>query len=763
MGSGTCLIAREVNSSRHKGFSYLWLVIAIDYFLWKRSQIRDMLNTIEAFLQNIASSSVIPGCTTDWLIHTPTEIARVTRIPNKPEICLHNGLISRTFRLSPNGSTVDFENLMTGTSLIRGIKPEAKITLDGREYEVGGLHGQIEYGYLLPEWLDRMTTAATDYQLVSITSGPILARFPWKSKRYATNTVWPPKGCMLSFFYKKSQTPDSSLPDVEIGVHYALYDTIPCLEKWITIKNLDQKTIRLDRFTAEILAMVEAESVPQGDPAKGVAYPAIHMESDYIFAAMSPQTANVTTLWTKDPQYTSQVAYLSDALVQLESKPPIGPAIDLQPGEIFESYRTFELVFDSTDRQRRGLSLCRMYRTIAPWITENPIFMHCVSANPIYVKNAVDQCAELGFEMVILSFGCGIDMEWEEAEFYEEFKEVFDYAHTKGIEIGTYSLFSSRSIGSETDVVDPKSGDLNKHATFGKAPCLASAWGKEYIRKLKRFITETGADFIEHDGPYPGDLCASTKHNGHRDVNDSQWQQWILQRDFYRWCCANGIFINAPDWYFLNGSNKTGMGYKEVNWSLPRERQVILARQNIYDGTWEKAPSMGWMFTPLTVYHMVGDWKLSTLEPLDEHLMFYEAHLRQNFSAGVQSCYRGMKLYDTEKTKAVVKKWVDFYKSHRTILDSDIVHIRRPDGRHIDGIMHVNSSLKEKGLLVLFNPLGETVHEKMKISVYYTGLENSVLISKMDGKPMPLSINRDFSIDLDVDIPAYGMVWYILQ
>ena len=113
---------------------------------------------------------------------------------------------------------------------------------------------------------------------------------------------------------------------------------------------------------------------------------------------------------------------------------------------------------------------------------------------------------------------------------------------------------------------------------------------------------------------------------------------------------------------------------------------------------------MGWMFTPLSVYHMVGNWQHSTLEPLSEHLSFYDAHLRQNFSSGVQSCYRGMKLYDCNETKAVVKQWVDFCKTHRVILDSDIIHIRRPDGRHIDGILHVNSQLPEKGLAVFYNP-----------------------------------------------------------
>jgi hypothetical protein len=30
------------------------------------------------------------------------------------------------------------------------------------------------------------------------------------------------------------------------------------------------------------------------------------------------------------------------------------------------------------------------------------------------------------------------------------------------------------------------------------------------------------------------------------------------------------------------------MGYRETNWSLPRAQQHIHARQNLYDGTWDK-------------------------------------------------------------------------------------------------------------------------------------------------------------------------------
>lgn len=127
---------------------------------------------------------------------------------------------------------------------------------------------------------------------------------------------------------------------------------------------------------------------------------------------------------------------------------------------------------------------------------------------------------------------------------------------------------------------------------------------------------------FENDGSYSGDPCASTSHSGHKGYLDSQWKQWKKINRFYRWCRAKGVYLNVPDWYFLSGSNKTPMGYVETNWSLPRAYQEIIERQNIYDGTWQKTPSMGFMFVPLTQYH--GGGEAATIEPLNEHLDHYE-------------------------------------------------------------------------------------------------------------------------------------------
>ena len=218
-----------------------------------------------------------------------------------------------------------------------------------------------------------------------------------------------------------------------------------------------------------------------------------------------------------------------------------------------------------------------------------------------------------------------------------------------------------------------------------------------------------------------------------------------------------------PDHYFLAGSSKTGMGYRESNWSLPREQQVIHTRQNIYDGTWEKTPAMGWMFVPLTEYQ--GGAAAATIEPLAEHLDHYQRMLDNNLAFGVQACYRGPRLYDTEATKQMVAGRVAWFKAHRDILESDLIHGRRADAQEPDWMLHVNPRLKEKGLLVVFNPLHEPVTRTLRVNLYYTGLRNKARIGEHGKGRVPASvpIDRAGFIELPVSIPAEGMNWYVIQ
>jgi len=439
----------------------------------------------------------------------------------------------------------------------------------------------------------------------------------------------------------------------------------------------------------------------------------------------------------------------------LECRPPLGPDQLIAPGGSFKSFRAFELVLDSTDRERRTLALRRMYRTVAPWVTENPVLMHVRSARPDAVKLAIDQCAEVGFELVILTFGSGFNFESRDPNYQTAIKELADYGRSKGVALGGYSLLASRGAATGAD------NTQGVPARFGVMPCLGAAWGSNYLAQLKEFMAFAGLGVLEHDGSYPGDQCASTNHPFHRGLDDSQWVQWKAITDLYQWCCANGIYLNIPDWYFLNGGTKTGMGYREVNWSLPRAYQEIIERQNIFDGTWEKTPSMGWMFVPLTEYQ--GGGAAATIEPLKDHLPHYEQRLANLFGAGVMACYRGPRLFDTDETKAVVKRWVDFYKQHRAILNSDLIHLRRADGRDLDYILHVNPAGKEKGLLMVYNPLDREVRKPLTIPLYYTGLKDKTAVRERDGSPQSFTLNRDYSIELPVTVPAHGVTWFVFE
>lgn len=684
---------------------------------------------------------------TDWLIDGSSYKAGVYRTGHADEIALDNGLVRRTFRLSPTGATVGYKDLVNGESILRAVEPEAVLKINGKTVEVGGLTGQPDHAYLAPEWIDAMKPGGS-MKLTGVDVGPITQRMAWKQVRHhAPGAVWPPHGIELRMDYAGEN-------GLGVEVHYALYDGVPLISKWMTVHNGSTKPITLDRFTLERLAVVESESmdgVPLTQPT------ALHVEAGYAFDSMTWRASRWSVHWNPDPHYGTQVNYSRQTPCLLEVSPDIGPAQVIEPGKGFESFRAYELVQDSNDRERRGLAQRRMYRTIAPWATENPLMLHLVTSKAAKVREAIDQCADTGFEMVILSFGSGMNLENDNANYLKAWKEIADYAHSKNVEIGGYSLLASRRINAENDVVSPK----GTHPRFGHSPCLCSPWGQDYFRKLRNFFQTTGFDLLENDGSYPGDLCASTKHPGHRGLADSQWNQWRAISDFYEWCRARGVYLNVPDYYFAVGQNKTGMGYREWNWSLPRALQVIHTRQNIFDGTWTKTPSMGWMFVPLTHYH--GNNPASTIEPLHEHLDHYRRMMMSNLAFGVQACYRGPRLYDTPETEAMVKQCVGWFKQHRDILESDVIHGRRADGRDVDWVLHVNPALAEKGMLVVFNPLDHDVTRTLHVNLYYTGLRDTAKVRGADDAAKSYPLDRGYAIDLPVTVPAGGMAWYVIR
>ncbi len=705
---------------------------------------------------------------TDWLVDELSERAAAYRNEESTELILDNGLVRRSFRLSPNAATVGLDNLMTGEAILRSVRPEARVTLNGIEHDIGGLTGQPNHAYLDPAWIPAMKADPKAWRFTGYELGVPTERLAWKRVRHhAPDVVWPPKGVSLRLDFAAPPTA-TDLGKVRVSVHYELYDGVPIYSKWISVTNGSAEPVLVDDYTVEILAAVEPESIVETREEATPSSPHLRVETEYSMGGLSfKNSRGHGHRWLIDPEYSTQVNYLKQTPCLLEVGPENLVLRTVAPSETLESFRAFITPYDSQDATRTALTDGRVYKTIAPWSTENPLMMHVRHGDKASVHAGIDQCAEVGFEMIILTFGSGFNIEDRSDTNLARFREYVEYGRSKGIDVGTYSLLSSRRVTPAGDnCINPATGSPGGEGMMhGGTPSLASGWGQNYLATLKRFYEETGAMLLEHDGPYPGNLDAASRPPLQRGVEDSRFVNWMLSRDLYSWLRARGVYINAPDWYYLTGTSKCGMGYREVNWSLPRAQQVIHTRQNIFDGTKYKLPSMGWMFVPLTQYH--GGGAAATVEPLDEHLDHYEAMLASNLGAGVQACYRGPRLFDTERVRDALKGYVDWFKAHRDILESPIVHdaSRRADGRHLDWILHANPKLEERAMLVVYNPSDVEVTRELLVDLRYSGLKERCQISMGTGyltlthSTPELALDERQRTQITITVPPKGMAW----
>jgi hypothetical protein len=700
-------------------------------------------------------TAVVGRPSVDWMVNPAPYQATVTEDSARHELILDNGLARRVIRLAPNAATTDLVNRTSGEHLLRAVSPEARVTLNGTDYPVGGLDGQNVQNYLKADWLKDLHKSPGSYQFAGWQELPMSERLKWKKRPewLARDLPWPAPGKHVVMRYTPPAAaiaPRGDLPEIEI--HYELYHGIPLFSKWLVVNNRSAKTVRVDSFVADELRLAEVESSVNSAPV--TERPNLWVETDFAFNDMSAYYAQPGVELKPDPDYATQVHYSLQTPCLLRCKPPVGPAQDVAAGATFESFRVFELLLDSADRERRTLAQRKMYRLIAPWTQENPLMFHKVQSDPATVRAAIDQAAEVGFEMVILSFGSGFNFESRDPTYWDTFKELADYGKAKGVALGGYSLLASRG------AANAKDNTQGSPPMYGLMPCLGTQWGRDYLQNIVDFSKYAGLGVFENDGSYPGDLCAATDHPFHQGRDDSQWVMWRAITEQYKTLRGEGVFLNVPDWYFLTGSNKCGMGYRETNWSLPRAEQEIIERQNMYDGTWNKTQTMGWMFVPLSQYH--GGGAAATIEPLHQHLPHYEARFANLLGFGVQACYRGPRLFDTEETKALVEKWVKFYKDHRQVLDQgDIIHLRRANGLDWDGILHANPQGLEKGLAFFYNPLTEDLTRDIRIPLHYTGLTAQAQVTVDGGTPQPVTLDPSHTVTLTLTIPAQSRTWVL--
>lgn len=714
--------------------------------------------------------------TQDWLIRAVETPCRLLVQKSTDGISssfqLTNGLISRTFYVSENIACVGYKNLSGGTEYLRAVKPEARVKIDSIWYEVGGLKGQPEYSYLLESWYPQLEANKQAFVLKKVETGLPLKRYPWTPKFNAAHTDWPAKGLRVEMTYSPTELM-TDMKNIEVKVNYEIYQGIPVMTKWLEVINHSDKQVTLNAMECEIIAMNQ-DQVNR-----------IHIESDYSFALANadlrgsalmhfagiPEPYHVgssTTFWDIDKEYNTWASHnqAEDRFLGfphhnlLLSRLPIGPNTIITKDSPFKSFITFELLQDSDDNERKSLAHRRMYKKLAPQVTESLLAAGISSHDETVLKGFIDQMAEIGMEQLDIMAWPGVSHDNLDSTYVKHWRNIAGYARQRGIVMGGYELqVASRGRGKEVDCIDPKTG--KNGSLFGQSVCIASSWKDSYYNKMWEFFDKTGFMTYNMDGPYHGDPCASKEHPYHTGLEDSQWQQWSTQVGVIHELQKRGMYIPIPDWYFLNGQCSTGMGYREASANLTPQQQLLLGRQYIYDGTWHKIPTMGWMTLQLVGFY-TNDPRVG-LEPLCKNLDRYESQLIQFLGSGCHLTIRGNRLYDTPETKQLVSKWVNWFKEYRDILTADIIHVSRPNGRDLDCMMHANPFIKHKGMVIVFNPTDRVIEKELCLPLYYTGLKDKTTITDGNGNSTTYRLNDKEELLLPVKINPQGTSWFLIE
>ena len=167
---------------------------------------------------------------------------------------------------------------------------------------------------------------------------------------------------------------------------------------------------------------------------------------------------------------------------------------------------------------------------------------------------------------------------------------AYDYGHEKWYTHGcVYSCICKKSYR------PVRGNEALNHDSSHICRCLATEWSQKYMKDVLRFIDRTGADAVEIDGPYGMLMCSGGKNlTCTRNFTDSQYKQWKMSVvDWYKEIKKRGVYINAPDWHFLNGTNRICVGYEEIAYSERRQEQLITSRIYYYKGTFSKNSRSG--------------------------------------------------------------------------------------------------------------------------------------------------------------------------
>jgi hypothetical protein len=97
------------------------------------------------------------------------------------------------------------------------------------------------------------------------------------------------------------------------------------------------------------------------------------------------------------------------------------------------------------------------------------------------------------------------------------------------------------------------------------------------------------------------------------------------------------------------------------------------------------------------------------------------------------------------------------------VLDSDLIHLRRPDGRDWDGFVHVNPQGKDKAMALIYNPTNAEIKRQLRIPLAYAGLRGNAMVSIEGAPASAIPLDRHDHALIETSIAAKGRKWFLFS
>ncbi|VGO17685.1 hypothetical protein PDESU_06287 [Pontiella desulfatans] len=507
------------------------------------------------------------------------------------------------------------------------------------------------------------------------------------------------------------------LSGVVVKLVYEAFDDVPALTKHINVENEGPREICINGIQVERIKPLIGKSHK------------LLLEDDYVRDALTVDGKRVYSPWIeKHRRYID--AFLNPGEEAYCFAYPVDMDWELRAGERFESFKVYEFVVPNTEEA--GLAVRKATRALFPWTCDRALGCSLAPASKVeeyYV--GIDRVAEAGFEYVHLNHGWikGVmtsplftnysDYALRPELFqngWDDIRKLSDYAHAKGLQISFYSIYVNTWM--EEGANTPKAytdhdweliwADDDDSSRWGTTLDPAAGWGEVVNRKLSEAIDKGGFDAYHLDGPYYGDISVA-ENRSVKPGGPNQMLAWEYQKTFYERMKASGIHGEAAQGFqaFAHGMSRiTTTGYEEGDFGdKPIQQQILANRKAAYDFTKLYRPEQATTVLPIVAWSPDEDAP-DLLVPMEEHADEYNAYLANVYGYGFEGKPFCKVPFEGPKSKAVVQRWLTFWKDHSEYFKQGyLLHLKKPDGEHLDAVMHLlDTGREEKALVVVYNP-----------------------------------------------------------